>query len=170
MNENLPRTTLERVSSAMNSSNLKLKETACDLDAIMALGMATRRMPMASELISLHLGGSRAAFKDARKAAIKLTARLNLKRKWDITLRQDVVRIADAAMKMYLSPVCPECHGTKYEVVPGTPMLSATHCHKCHGTGRRNFPIKDGRKISEVVWVLCSIEDVAEDAIRKMLR
>lgn len=162
--------TLERLSTAINSKNLKLKETACDLDYILALGMVGNKIPMASELIALHLGGSLTAYKEARRAAIKIVRTLNEKRGWRLKMRDDIVGIADAAMKMYLMPTCPTCNGKKYQLIEGTPTLSDRPCESCRGSGWRKFPIKDGRYISEVVWALSRIEDVAADAIRKKLR
>lgn len=161
--------TLERLSVSFQSSHLKLREGRCDLDYIIALGMVASKQLLVSAFLAAHYGGRNASQKEARKAAITLTQKLNVKRGWKLELK-DVLRVASAAMKIYCDPACPRCRNQKFLKVENAPVLSTKPCPKCHGTGRRLYPTRDLRKIGDVVDILCSIEHVAEIAIRQKLR
>lgn len=162
-------TTLERLAVALTSKNLKLKETVSDVDYLIALGMIGIKNKMAGAMLNLHLSGNLSSYKEARRATVELTRRLSLKRDWKLDTK-DQYRIADAAWKMYLMPVCPKCTGRKYQVAEGTPLLTARPCQKCQGTGLRHYPSHHGSQIKDVVNVLASIEDVAGAAIRAKMR
>lgn len=161
-------TTLERLSHALSSTNLKLREGHCDLDYVIAFGMVASKQEMASALLTIHFGGRATGYKEAKRAAITLTQKLDMKRGWDLPLRE-IVRVADSALKMYLIPNCPKCTGVMFEVIPDTPKLSNRACPQCHGSGRRSYPRRNSRAISEVVNVLLGIEGVAELAIRRKM-
>jgi len=54
---------------------------------------------------------------------------------WAYTAPEDV---AAGALMWWLDPICPVCHGQRWEVIPGTPSLGGTKCKACHGTGERS--------------------------------
>lgn len=162
-------TTLERLSVALTSKNLKLKETVSDVDYLIALGMIGIKNKMAGAVLNFHLSGNLSSYKEARRATVELTRRLSIKRNWKLETK-DQYRIADAAWKMYLMPACPKCTGRKYQHDEGTPSLSARPCQKCRGTGLRNYPDKHGSYISDVVQALANIEGVAAAAIKAKMR
>lgn len=162
---------LERLATAMVSGRLKLHEDgATDLDYIIALGMAAQRVaPEADALLRLYLAMDRQSYEDARGAAVRIARRLDTRRGWNL-MAQDLSRIAGTALKYHINPICPECIGRKFQLAPNTPMLSHKVCKRCHGSGRRPIPIRNGRQIAEVIAALESIEHVAEKEIRLRMR
>lgn len=163
------KTVLEKLSSAMSASNLQVKETASPIDYVIASGMVAQHQPEASKFITFNSTNSPSSYKEVRKAAIQIALRLNKKRNWQKDY-VDIKRIADVAVKMYLVPRCPKCEGRKYQLMKDAPVLSATPCRKCNGTGNRAYPIKDEAHIRDVVQVILSIIDLAEKAIKRKTR
>ena len=161
--------TMEGLSTALTSKNLKLRETRSALDYVIALGMIGIRNKMAGAIISVHLSGNPTSFKQARMATIELAKRLSAKRGWNLDTK-GAYHVAHVAWKMYLMPGCPSCTGRKYQVAEGTPLLTTKPCNKCRGTGLRNYPSKYGDETRDVVQALTDIEEVAVAAIRKKLR
>lgn len=160
-------TTTERVAHAMVSSNLKQKETRCDLDYVIAAGIAGRRHRDAMTILRFHLVGDVASARSVRHAIASITNRLNLKRRWNMQPKE-LARISELAMRLYLNPRCPKCEGRKFQLVENTPALSAKVCPKCRGTGNRSAPDRDGDRIRNVVEVLGSIVHLAGDSIRQV--
>lgn len=56
---------------------------------------------------------------------------------WGIECPHDV---AAAVIRWWLSQTCQQCHGTKFETIPGTGRLSARACKACAGTGLAPVP------------------------------
>jgi hypothetical protein len=107
--------------------------------------------------------------KDERKAASRRAHEGNLKRmrellenlhslqavreqttlqmlKWNV---QDAERKAVEIVHWWLAQACPECGGTKFQVVPGTGRHSAKACPECLGTGKRVLPHnQEGRRLA----------------------
>ena len=52
----------------------------------------------------------------------------------------DPLATASEVVRWWLSQVCQECHGTKFEHVPGTGRLSAKACRVCRGSGLAPVP------------------------------
>lgn len=156
---------IERLSVAMTSSHLAMKDGRCDLDFIIALGLAAQERPEISHILHLHLAATPEAYQQAERSAIAITRRLDGKRNWRLASRT-IVWVAKKALKHYICPVCPACSGRRFETTPGTPVLSARACGRCRGTGINPLPMQHGRVIAEVVARLEAIEDVAERAVR----
>lgn len=76
--------------------------------------------------------------------------------------------LAAAVLCHWLDPVCPSCHGLKFQQVKNTPALSAKACLACRGLGRTDPPQgQDGR------WLLNYLDFCVAEArgsIRKRLR
>lgn len=162
-------TLVERLAVAMTSGHLEMRERRCDLDFIVALGMAAQERPEISAILHLHLAATPEAYRQARNAAIAIVRRLDARRNWRMS-SQTIMAVAGAALKHYILPVCPACAGRCFETIPGAPVLSDRICLRCHGTGLRPLPIRHGRAIAEVVARLESIEAVAEEAVRAKFR
>jgi hypothetical protein len=146
---------MERLTEAMVSKNLMLTpDRRRDLDYLIALGAVMQRRPAGlTGLLRLALGDE-AALRGALAFAMGITRKLALKRGWKAK-QHDLVFIARKAVEFQCSPACPTCRGVKFKVIKNTPALSGKTCDRCHGTGRRPYPIRQGREIAEVV---CSIE------------
>lgn len=164
-----PVATLERIGRAMVSTNLKEREHSCDLDFVIATGMVGQHHKEAVNILRFHLVGDSPSYRGVRGAAISITHKLNVKRRWGMNPK-DLVRVAEIAMKLYLNPRCPKCQGRKFQLVDGTPSLSNRHCQKCQGTGKRGSPEKDRDRIADVVQVLTSIVDLAAQCISRKTR
>jgi hypothetical protein len=124
----------ERYSTARNTSNLKTGASANDI--LMAVGMAGQRDPEAIALLNLAFGhhpSARVAF--AKLIEGKLTEKM-LTARWPGKPRQTAME----AIAWYLDGTCQPCGGRKYEVAPGTPMLTDKACKHCHGTGKLPKP------------------------------
>lgn len=167
-----PRGALEGLSSAMVSKDLTVKKEGKrgDVDFIIALGATGVRLkPGATAMLSLALTHSVSSAKEALSYVVTVARHLNLKRGWKIKARELIV-ISEKALKYHADPTCPKCNGTKFDKIPGAPSLSATPCRTCHGTGKRPYPIRNGRQIAEIVYSLEDTNRVIEKAVKKRLR
>jgi hypothetical protein len=156
----------------MVSSDLTCKKDGKrgDLDYLISLGWSVSRMlPGASSVLSLHLAQDTTSLKDALRYTLVIVKQLNGKRGWNLKA-SEFKPISEKSLRYHVAPACPTCRGRRYKVIDGTPNLSATACNTCHGTGKRPFPLKNGREISEVVWCLEDTNRVIGRAVQKMLR
>ena len=160
---------IERLSVAMTSSHLAMKDGRCDLDFVIALGMAAQERPEISHILHLHLAATPESYRQAERSAVAITRRLDARRNWRMPSKT-ILWVAKKALKHYICPVCPSCAGRRFETTPGTPMLSDRVCEHCRGTGINPLPMQHGRAIAEVVARLEAIEDVAERAVKERFR
>jgi len=74
------------------------------------------------------------------------------------------------ALGLLLEPWCPACHGTRFEVVPGTNRQSQRACPACRGSGARGLSVRS----QEVRWlvgnVLARLEHKAERVDRLLAK
>lgn len=167
-----PRGPLEGLASAMVSSDLTCKKDGKrgDLDYLIALGWSGSRLnPGASSVLALHLSHDKASLYDALHYTLAVAKHLNTKRGWKMKPK-DLKPLAEKALRYHVAPACPVCEGRKFRKVENSPALSATICQTCHGTGKRPFPIRNGREIAEVVYSLEDTSRVIESAVRRKLR
>lgn len=164
-------TTKERISRAMVSGNLKVSANGIgDADYLMALGMAALRAnPAASAAMRLHLAHDATAYADLRRGVLAEGQRMNLRERWGL-IGQQLRAVVDDALHHYIVPTCNRCGGTKYETVPGTPMLSNRPCRACHGTGERKILAKYERYVRAMLNWLDRIEDELALAVRGKMR
>lgn len=45
-------------------------------------------------------------------------------------------KLVEIVLHWWLEGVCPHCEGRRFELVPGTQIVSATPCHLCGGRGK----------------------------------
>ena len=161
---------LERLAVAMSSSDLTLDDTRRDVDYIIAAGFsATRHGPVASSLLRLHASTSMTDLKAASASVQGLVAKLNTRRGWGLT-QAEIEAVAANALAHHVTPACLACGGHGYELVPGTPTLSATPCASCHGTGRRPVQKKLRDEIQQTIGVLENIDSVTQRAVARLVR
>lgn len=162
-------TTLERLSRAFSASDLTLREGACAIDPVIALGcVGASSGKSASALLRMAFDGDGNAVKAARRAAVAEAQKCAVR--WRIPLLKDLLWIADVALAHYAQPICPKCHGQKFRAIKGTPSLSATACPKCKGSGKRPLPLRHNREVGELIARLEQLEQIAEAAVRHRLR
>ena len=161
----------ERLSTAVHTSDLTVDaEHRTDADYIIALGVAcSRHSAVASPLMHLHLSGTNTNLRAAYNSVLSLAKRLNAKKGWRLNGRA-LDTVALQSLSHHVSPTCPHCHGRKFEVLEGTPTLSAEACKRCHGTGRRPVQKKHRDQIQQLITVLESIDEVTERAVARLVR
>jgi len=60
--------------------------------------------------------------------------------------------LAISLLIWWLDRVCPVCHGTKWDVAPGTGRHNGRVCNKCKGTGEVSIPCgQDGRRMANFI-------------------
>ncbi len=161
----------ERLSTAVSTSDLTVDaDHRTDADYIVALGIASRRhSAVAGPLMRVHLAGSQVAIKNAYNSVLSLVKRVNAKKNWRLNSHA-VGTVALQALSHHVAPTCPHCHGRKFELQEGSPVLSTKVCRHCSGTGRRPVQKKYRDQISHMVSVLESIDDVTERAVARLVR
>lgn len=79
----------------------------------------------------------------------------------------DPLKVAAEVVRWWLAQVCQECHGTKFDAVPGTGRLSAKACRACRGTGLAPVPCGElGKQLAN--WMDECLH-AGRDSIRKRL-
>ena len=165
------RSVLEGLASAMVSSDLRVKDDKRgDLDYLIALGCSGRRLKAgASSVLALHLAHDKASLIDALRFTLGVVKQLNMKRGWKLK-PAEYKPLAEKALRYHVAPACPTCEGRKFKKIDGAPKLSGAPCNTCHGSGRRPYPLRNGREIAEVVYALEDTTRVIEKAVRGKLR
>ncbi|KQM72962.1 hypothetical protein [Xylophilus sp. Leaf220] len=75
---------------------------------------------------------------------------------------------AGAMIQWWLSPVCPACHGTKFQVLAGTTIQTGKPCRSCGGSGLAKVPHgEEGRRLAN--W-MDECTKYAQHSIRNRLR
>jgi len=127
---------LDRISSAVNSSNLKSEPgtTWADADVLGASGLAARCNPLGGALVRLFADGkpesaitvlTQMAFKRARTMRVEITD-------------TGCADLAKAVLGWHRFGTCQPCGGVGDQRIPGTPSLGH-QCTHCKGTGKRSF-------------------------------
>lgn len=145
------RHSLDRLAPALVSDDLSSAVgRRGDADFVAALGVVSRKYPMASPLVRMYLTHDREAAKEAlriaasmaRKAAIRCRVPAKVAECWEI---------GRAALEYAVNKTCPRCHGTKFETISGSNCLSSVSCKGCGGDGRKTLPRRNRQVIAEVV-------------------
>jgi hypothetical protein len=162
---------LERLSSAVNTTDLTVDaDHRTDADFIIALGIAgSRHSRVASPMMRLHVNGTNTNLRAAFESVLSLVKRLNAKRNWRLAGRS-VDTVALQALSHHVNPTCPRCHGRKFELQDGTPVLSTKACLSCFGSGRRTVQKKFREEISHVISTLEQIDSTTERAVARLVR
>jgi DnaJ-class molecular chaperone len=89
-----------------------------------------------------------------------------------VSLRESEARtVATGVLAWNRANVCPACHGSGYEVIPGTPSLSDKECRACRGTGKTLFQKQFHRdKLKFADWAQVQIEMAQSRAGQEAMR
>lgn len=160
------RESLDRLSPALVSSDLSMTAGRGDADFIAALGYASMTYPIASPLIRMYLAADPAAVQEARAQAYVMAKKAA--RRQRCALRQaDLVDIGRLALDYAINKRCPRCHGTKFELIPGTSSLGKKVCQACKGDGRRILPVRHRKLVAEVIARIERIESTLDAIVAK---
>lgn len=171
--EDLPPTIQERYGNAVDATDLTMRfERGGQVDVLTAAGMVGVKHPLSMSLWRWVYGGDTNERHAVLVGLMKHMKRRSARERWKEPgkLVQVVVAVAD----WYLARTCPACHGTLYQVIPGTPSLSDVPCPVCHCTGEKSIDkilvcfgpdwIKRGHDLR------AHMDDLIADAANGMLR
>lgn len=159
----------ERLMEAFSADDLSIDtRRRTDADYLIALGLAGQQPGRSAAMLRLQAGGDAGQVREARRAVLALVWKLNTKHNWRLSA-VNIERVALAALTHHINPTCPACDGRRYELVPGTPHLSATPCARCAGTGIRPIQRKHHDCIRDTLERLRQIDAVTTGAVRKLL-
>lgn len=162
--------TIERLASAMGSSDMGMVENRVkDADWIAGLGMAGIENRLGSEILRLKLSNDQQTYRSAAEKVRAIVRRMDARGRLGMT-RKQITEIAHKALRHYLLPVCRRCKGTRWDVIPGTPSLSATPCSTCNGTGIHPLPGGNAEMIAKVVARLEAIEHTINTSLNRTMR
>jgi hypothetical protein len=148
---------LDRYVSATRSSNLSVDErtTMSDSDMLGAMGLASKRNPLAAALARLYAGHNHAVAGVVTALANELT---NHRPARELT-RLQCEDLSRAVLAWHRDGVCKPCGGHGHTAMPGAPVLSGNECRACAGAGRikfeRNFR---ERQVPVARWLLNRVE------------
>jgi hypothetical protein len=148
---------LDRYVSATRSSNLSVDErtTTSDSDMLGAMGLASKRNPLAAALARLYAGHNHAAAGVVSALADSLYGH-DIAKDWPRVKREDVAR---AVLAWHRDGVCKACGGHGHTAMPGAPMLSGNECKECEGTGRIEFEQQFRERQRPIArWLLNRVE------------
>lgn len=150
--------TEEKYLRATATSNLRVEaDVIGSADVLIAAGWSASRI--GSALMRLHTKPDTASLALVHEQVAMQAVRFKI-------ARPDVV--ASSVVAWWLSRLCRECHGLKFELIPGTPTLSDKACPACKGTGEAPMPNeREGRKLASF---LDYCKSAAVDAIKRRLR
>lgn len=153
----------ERLASAFQSSDLSVdSRKRTDADFLAALGFAQQRRGVYGGAVRLLMSRSQADLKRAAREVTSLTMYLNAKGGWRLA-PESCRAVAELAVRHYVDPACPHCHGRGRDVPEGAPYLGANLCKHCGGLGKR--PIQK-RWRNAIRAVLTELEGEAERTLR----
>lgn len=158
------REALDRLSPALSSSDLTMRRGRGDADFVAALGYASRHYPIASPLIRMYLNGDKTAVHEARRRAYEMAKKAALRHRAVLGMAE-LVQVGKQALAYAVNKTCPRCHGTRYELIPGTTCLGAEPCRECGGDGRRRLPRRHRRIIADVVAQIERVESNLESIV-----
>lgn len=148
---------LDRYVSATRSSNLSVDErtTMSDSDMLGAMGLASKRNPLAAALARLCAGHNHAVAGVVTALADELT---NHRPARELT-RLQCEDIARAVLAWHRDGVCKPCGGHGHTAMLGAPVLSGNECQACTGVGRVRFePNFRERQRPIARWLLNRVE------------
>ena len=161
------RESLDRLAPALVSADMtSVVGHRGDADFVGALGFASRTYPIASPLVRMYLAHDQAAVHEAKEKACDMARRAARRQGLTLSLRE-VSDIGRKALEYVVDKTCPRCHGTKFELIPGTTCLGITECKACHGDGRKSIPRHYRKLIAEVIARIERIEGTLDSIVAK---
>lgn len=167
-------TIAERYGSASETSDLRLRDDRrTDADVLLAAAYASRgdrRGMIALATYRMKLTGDRHGIAQVVEEAmgwlIGRGARSGGKAKLG---RPEARHISETVLRWWLDDVCRRCHGRRYELVPGTQIVSDNLCHTCHGTGKRPLEhMLDKKRVDSGRWLAAELDSLTSYIVADM--
>lgn len=158
------RESLDRLLPALVSSDLSVTNHLDNAHFVAALGYASKDYPIASPLIRMYMAHDKGAVHEARAMACEIAKKAAQRQRVRLSL-SELVTIGRMALDYVVNKTCPRCHGTKFELIPGTSCLGKTVCKACHGDGRRAVPKRHKKLIVEVIARIERIEGTLDTIV-----
>lgn len=169
INDDVP-SRLERLASVVSTSNLTFDlEHRTPVDSIIALGIASKKSDVTSNVLRLYLVRTPEAWHSAKASVMGIVRRLNARRSWGLT-ESEVDKVATHALSNHINPVCSHCKGQGFHLIPGSPVKSHRPCEHCKGTGRRPLNKKLRTQIAATISSIEHIDSLTEATVRKWMR
>ncbi|MGL4480440.1 MAG: hypothetical protein ACRCVK_19730 [Aeromonas veronii] len=167
----------ERYGNAVEATDLTLRfERGGPLDVLTAAGMVGARRPLSLSVWRWIYGEDHNERHAVLAGLLKWAKKRGRRCHWRGAWQSECVRVVVTVADWYSDKTCRHCHGTRYEVIPGTPALSDEPCQVCHGSGERSLDkllmqfgpdwIGRGHDMRSHLDVL--ISDAAHDMLKKM--
>lgn len=144
----------ERYATAVGASTLEMDyDHAKPVDTVIASGWTHSRMGAVLRRLQVEWDSTGKPLKMTNKARRRTLQAL---RSWSQAVRMmgewcDAKGIPEhvglAALAYFVDDTCPKCYGRGFQVIPGTPSLSATPCNHCRGSGRMRPPDECARAL-----------------------
>lgn len=133
------RTLIERVAVALTSDDLRLRESACDLDKIIASGWSARQRQLGALAFwakyTMDPHKTRQFLEIVRKMSVAKARQRNRGGSQD-----ELHLLAEAVVFWWLTDKCPTCQGRGFMVLKDQQTVSSLECQNCGGTGMRPTP------------------------------
>lgn len=164
------KTVLERVASAVHSSDLSHRRGLSDVDFIHGLGMAGQRARQGTALLDLHMTLSREDAVEAMKVSQEIVREVAKRRGWPMTPMK-ARKVAGEALALYLRPACAPCKGRGMLNMdmdkPGS--YHPKPCPACGGSGKRPVPLQNRREITAALYVMEGRMRAALERVRRAM-
>ena len=139
MNTAIDRPTVgERYEHAADTSDLTLRPGRCDADLLLAAGYAAQGNVKGTQALTLYRMRATGSVDGLSPLVSAATGwLLDHRTPGERQLRiQDAQHIASTVVHWWLAGACTHCEGRRYELVPGTQIISDDLCRVCDGRGK----------------------------------
>lgn len=163
----------ERYSKVTATSNLCVKlDARCDADILLAAGFAAARDKRGAIALDVYRLGARGDLQGLPNVLEEVENLLNghLHRKGNRPMPKAARRaLVMSVLEWWAHPACSYCEGRGFELIDGTPNLSAKECSGCHGTGLTPIArVVPGPMKRYAEWIACELERMASSIHAEM--
>lgn len=173
MSDVLDRPTVgERYDLATDANDLTLRAGRCDADILLAAGYAAAGNVRGTQALSLYrmkATGDRAGLTLLMTTSAGwLMRRSRRGGRADLTQRQ-AEAVAGTVLLWWLEGVCSHCEGRRYELVPGTQIVSDNLCKVCDGAGKEPVHHRMRKELHEPArWLAGEFESLMSYVLSDM--
>lgn len=171
--------TIERMTKATQSSNLRCDELHFDADMLASSGFVARKRGLGALAFWAKYAQDTSRVKQLTQEF--LTKFMGVKRQERSNLPKRILHsIGESAIVYWLTDVCRSCKGVKYEKLEANEqVLSDKPCHRCKGTGKEVPPnatdvgldeVENSRFRAEFADALRILEEAFVDYVERLAK